>query len=168
MKQKKYDEPEKFERKKIRKKRKPMTEEQRLAAAERLAKARSAKKPAAMTSIHESIRDLPEEHALHPAKVKQWIKDWKSKLQSIRHYRNSKEKGFVGEYYSTQAYITNMQNYLTNGVWSDLYYGERRENRCSYVCVAMAYDKDGMPKRTMNTWYTDIGLYMGEGVDVST
>ena len=143
-----------------------MTKEQRAAAAERLAKARAAKKPAAMVSLHESIRNLPEDHALHPVKVKSWIKEWKSKLQAIRHYKNSKEKGAVGEYYATQAYITNMQNYLTNGIWNDLYYGERRDQRCRYVCVAMAYDKDGMPKRTTHTWYPDIGLYMGEGVDV--
>ena len=39
-------EPEKFERKKIRKKRKPMTPEQKAAAVERLAKARAARQAA--------------------------------------------------------------------------------------------------------------------------
>lgn len=47
---------------KVRKKRKPMTPEQRAAAAERLALARAAKAPAKNVSIHESIRNLEDDH----------------------------------------------------------------------------------------------------------
>ena len=64
-------------RKKFRKPRKPMTEEQRAAASERLAKARAvraAKNPEyGLSGIHTSLRELDEEHQLHPDKVKQWI-----------------------------------------------------------------------------------------------
>ena len=46
------------------KKRKPMTEEQRQAAAERLAKAREAKGPAQYKNIHPDVVALPDEHYL--------------------------------------------------------------------------------------------------------
>ena len=65
-------------KKKIRKRRKPMTEEQKQAAAARLEKARearAAKNPDyGQSGIHVSLRDLPEDHPAHPNKVKRWIK----------------------------------------------------------------------------------------------
>ena len=72
--------------KKRRKPRKPMTEEQRIAAAERLEKAREAraeKNPDyGKSGLAVSIRDLPDEHMLSPKKVKQWIKTQKDFLKS--------------------------------------------------------------------------------------
>ena len=81
---KKYQEPEKFERTKIKRKRKPMTPEQKLAAGERLRKAREAKGPAKNLSVHETIRDLDEEHYLNPNKVKMWIKTWQEKRLGMK------------------------------------------------------------------------------------
>ena len=75
-------------KKKVRKKRKPMTEEQKQAAAERLEKVRqkrAAKNPDyGMSGIHESLRNLPEDHHAHPKKVKQWIKTQKELASSER------------------------------------------------------------------------------------
>ena len=66
---------------KIRKKRKPMTEEQRQAAAKRLEKARekrAEKNPNyGQSGIHPTLQNLPDEHHAHPKKVKQWIKTQK-------------------------------------------------------------------------------------------
>ena len=74
--------------KKVRKKRKPMTEEQKQAAAERLEKARAndaAKNPNyGQSSIHESLRDLADDAPINPKKVKQWIKTQKE-LASMEH-----------------------------------------------------------------------------------
>ena len=73
--------------KKPRKKRKPMTPEQRQAAAERLALAREKKlkdNPPKNLSLHSSIRDLPESDPLHPKKVRQWIKTQKDLRASYR------------------------------------------------------------------------------------
>ena len=57
---------------KVRKKRKPMTEEQKAAAAERLAKAREKKAAGdpnyGQSGIHESLRNLPDDYPLHPKK----------------------------------------------------------------------------------------------------
>ena len=65
---------------KLRKRRKPMTKEQRAAAAERLAKARAAKGEPKNLSLHKNIRDLPDDHPISPAKVKKWLKSNKEAL----------------------------------------------------------------------------------------
>lgn len=150
------------EQPKRRKRRKPMTEEQRLAAAERLEKARAARKPSENISIHESIRDLPDDHELHPDKVKMWIKDWKMRLSSINHYQRSKEAKEVAKYFETDGYIKNMQRYLDSGVWTDMYWGENRDQKMGWVCIALSYDKNGNPKRTKGTYYSDLGYVWGE------
>ena len=79
-----------FEKKKVTRKRKPMTEEQKKAAAERLAKARAARGHDGSKSIHHSIRDLPEDDFLHWKKVKEWIKECSSELAGIKSYKHSK------------------------------------------------------------------------------
>ena len=148
----------KGEVKKTRKRRKPMTEEQRAAAAERLAKARAAKKPAANISLHESIRNLPEDHELHPDKVKEWIKDWKKRLAAMKYFQRSKDAKEVAKYYETDAYIKCMQRYLDSGVWTDMYWGENRDQVMGAVCVALAYDKDGNAKRNKGVYYPDLNI----------
>ena len=75
----------------IKRKRK-MTEEQRAAAAERLAKARAARGPSKNLSVHESIRDLPDDHALAPKKVKAWIREQQLKLRSMKSMKNPSRK----------------------------------------------------------------------------
>ena len=84
-------------KKKVRKRRKPMTEEQKRAASERLEKARAAraaKNPDyGQSGIHESLRDLPEDHSAHPKKVKQWIKTQKELAASERRAAKQNVKG---------------------------------------------------------------------------
>ena len=70
--------------KKVRKKRKPMTPEQRIAAAERLERARAAKAPAKNQTIHQNVFSLPDEHYLSAKKVKSWIKSNKDMLSELR------------------------------------------------------------------------------------
>lgn len=139
-----------------------MTPEQREAAAERLKLARAAKAPAKNISVHESIRDLPEDHPLSPIVVKEWIKSAKEELRSIREHRFSKETKQVSKYYALEAYIRNMQNYLSSGVWQDLYYGEKRSIRMHSVCTTPAFDKDGNQKFSYGIYYPGLGLYKGQ------
>ena len=149
---------------KPRKKRKPMTPEQREAAAKRLEKAREAKAPAKNLSVHESIRDLEDDHPLSPKKVKEWIKVWQEKLKSIRHYRNSSDRKEVAEFHQVQNYINNMQLYLSSGSWNDLFYGEKRSKRYYPVCIAQAFDRKGNPVYTQGIYYPLMGgVYMGNG-----
>ena len=62
---------------KRRKKRKPMTEDQRQASAKHLEKARAARAKKnsnyGQSGIHPTLRNLSEDHPTHPDKVKQWI-----------------------------------------------------------------------------------------------
>ena len=82
---------------KKRKPRKRMSEEQRVAAAARLEKAREKRKAKdpdyGMSGIHESLRNLSNDHPLHPNKVKQWIKSQKDLASSARSSIRQKVKG---------------------------------------------------------------------------
>lgn len=144
--------------KKVRKKRKPMTPEQKAAASERLAKAREARGPTKNLSIDESIRDLDLEHPLHPNKVKEWIKEQKQLLQGLgKEARDGKDSGLRQQYWNTDTYIFNLQRYLNDGVYRDNRYGAERQNKISMRCVGMAYYADGTPKRTPGVYYPDLG-----------
>ena len=108
---------------KPRKSRKPMTPEQKAAAAERLAKARAAKGPAKNTSLHHSLIGLPEEHMLHPDKVKKWIKTQKELASIARSNIRRKIKGAEAELANHEGYIRMCNTYLRNGDWCDNCYG---------------------------------------------
>ena len=147
--------------KKIRKKRK-LTDEQKAVLVERITKAREAKKPAAQLSIHETVRNLPDDDIFSAKNIRAWIKNAKDKLAGMRSWRNSKEKGEMAAYLAQQGYVHNLQAYLRDGVYRDLYYGEERQFKTKFKCVVMAYNKDGTPKRSVGVMYPDIGVYTPE------
>ena len=153
-------------KKKIRKRRKPMTEEQKQAAAARLEKARearAAKNPDyGQSGIHESLRDLPDDHPAHPKKVKLWIKTQKELAASERKSAKQGVKGAYSKQCIHEAYVRNLVKYLRDGDYVDMFYGEYMENRVKRKCVAMAYESDGTPKRDVGVWYPDIGTYTQE------
>jgi len=150
---------------KRRKPRKPMTEDQRAAASERLAKARevrAAKNPDyGKSGIHVSIKDLNTDHQLHPDKVKQWIKTQKEFAKSERASVRLNTKGAVAKLANTEGYIRNMQSYLKNGDWVDDFYGEHQQGKVRRHCKALAYywsgPKKGQPKRDVDVFYPDLG-----------
>ena len=146
---------------KKRKPRKSMSEEQRVAAAARLEKAREAraeKNPDyRLSGVHESIRDLPDEHPIAPKKVKQWIKTQKDLAKSARGAVRQKIKGSEAQLAIHQGYIKSMQTYLRTGDWVDIFYGEYQQNKIRWRSVALAYYDDGTPKRTVGTFYPDMG-----------
>ena len=130
---------------KIRKKRKPMSEEQRKAAGERLAKARAkrqAANPPQYKYIHESVLALTEDDPFYFRKVQQWIKTQKEELTIARKDLRSKVKGAEARVASHQAYIRNLEKYLRDGDYVDDCYGEYQQNKIKWRCVEPAYDKD--------------------------
>ena len=147
---------------KVRKKRKPMTEEQKAAAAERLAKAREKKAAGdpnyGQSGIHESLRNLPDDYPLHPKKVKVWIKTQKDLANAERKAVRQGIKGALARQGVHEGYVRNMKTYLRSGDWIDMFYGEHQEHRIRHRCVALAYDKDGNPKRNVGTFYPDINM----------
>ena len=146
---------------KTRKRRKPMTKEQRAAAAERLAKARAAKGEPKNLSLHKDIRNLEEDHPISPVKVKKWLKSNKEALAAAKKDAKTDKKANarVGQ---LETYVTNMERYLRTGVWLDLFYGENQEHRVRRKVTTLAYDKDGNVKREVGVIYPDIGEYTRE------
>jgi len=120
---------------KVRKKRKPMTLEQREAAAERLAKARAAKAPAKNDSISSAVIEKGDSHPLSATKVRSWIKTQKSLASSHKSEMRRDVKGSHSKYYDAIAYVRNMQHYLKHGDWVDDYYGEYAEKRVQWKTI---------------------------------
>ena len=152
-------------RPKRRKPRKPMSEEQRVAAAARLEKAREKRKAKdpdyGMSGIHESLRNLPDVHPLHPNKVKEWIKSQKDLASSARSNARRKVKGALAQVGIHEGYLKNLQKYLRDGDWVDMFYGEHQQNKIKYRCTAQAYywfgPKKGEPKFDVGTYYPPLG-----------
>ena len=150
---------------KKRKPRKPMTEDQKAAASERLAKAREAKLEKnpdyGQTNIHESLRNLPDDHQLSPIKVKKWIKVQQEYAKSERAAVRQKIKGADAKLSSHEGYIRNMQKYLRDGTWVDMFYGDQQQGKIRNRCVRLAYywygPRKGQPKRDVGTFYPDMG-----------
>ena len=146
---------------KKRKPRKPMSEEQRVAASERLVKAREKRKEKnpdyGQSALPIFLKDLPEDHPRHPKKVKEWIKTQKDLVSSARSAVKQKIKGAEAQLAMHEGYIKNMQRYLRDGDWVDDFYGEHQQNKIRHRCVAMAYYDDGTPKRNIGVYYPDLG-----------
>jgi len=151
----------KTERKKIRRTRK-MTEEQKAAARDRLAKARANRGPSQNKLIDESVRNLPDDNPLSLKNVRSWIKENKLLLQSIKAFKDSKESKERDQYNRVQTYVSNLEAYLRDGLYRDHKYGSQMQNTIKMVVTHMAYYKDGTPKRTVGHVYPDIGMYTKE------
>lgn len=161
-------EPEQFQRKKVRKPRKPMTEEQRKVAAERLAKARAARQaanPSEPKNVCQEVLSLPDEHRLSYEKVREWIKLNQEKLKEARAEERRGTKGAHAEVKSLEAYVRNMNKYLRDGDWVDEFYGANGDQRTRWTSVVPAYDKDGNMKRAHGVYYPDLGFRWGEEPD---
>ena len=157
-------EPQKFERKKIRKKRKPMTPEQKAAAVERLAKARAARQaanPSQPKNVCKEVLELDDEHFLSYNKIRNWIKSNQEQLKEARASERLNVKGAHAEVKSLEGYIRNMNKYLRDGDWADNFYGENQEHQIKWRCVVPAYYPDGTQKRTHGVFYMDLGYRWG-------
>jgi hypothetical protein len=101
--------------------------------------------------------DLPDDYWLHPTKVKIWLKDWKKRLTEMKSWEESKDSNLRMQYQITQTYVYNMNIYLRTGYWGDSHFGANREGKVMTVCKVLAFDSEGMVKRTVGTYYPDIG-----------
>jgi len=117
---------------KVRKKRKPMTDEQRAAASERLEKARAARAPSKNESICSYVLDKGDDHPLSAKKVKSWIKTQKSLAASYRTAARKEMKGALAKLGDCEGYVRHMQHYLKHGDWINDYYGEYEEKRVKW------------------------------------
>ena len=158
---------------KRKKKRKPMSEEQKAAAVERLAKAREKKAAAdpsyGKSGVHESLWDLPKDHQLHPDKIKVWIKTQTDLARAERAQVKQNVKGAIAKLADHEGYVRHMKSYLKHGDWTDMFYGEYQEKKIRARCRALGYywygPKIGQPKRDVGTFYPDLGMVWEQGME---
>ncbi len=117
------------------KKRKPMTEEQRQAACERLAKARAAKPPAKKSSVHPAVLAKGDEHFLSAKNVQSWIKNQKEQLAEYRASVRREIKGAKAKLAECEGYIRHLQYYLRHGDYCDDRYGAYQEKRIKWQTI---------------------------------
>ena len=117
------------------KKRKPMTEEQKKAACERLAKARAAKPPAQKSSIHPTVLAKGDEHFLSAKNVQSWIKSQKEQLSEYRASVRRDIKGAKAKLADCEGYIRHLQYYLRHGDYCDDRYGAYQEKRIKWQTI---------------------------------
>ena len=149
--------------KKYRKKR-VMTPEQKQAAVERLAKAREKRllaNPPQYKNIAQNVLALDPEDTLSMQNVRKWIKTQRELVSKYKREDRQGVKGALAKSIQCENYARNMQNYLENGNWLDMFYGEFQQNKIGYVCKVMAYDSKGEPKRSHGVFYPDINKIWG-------
>jgi predicted Zn-dependent protease len=149
----------------IRKKRKPMTPEQRAAAGERLRKAREKRmkeNPPQYKNIHPLVMERGEDDPFYFRKIQSWIKTQKEELSIARKDLRQKVKGAETRVASHQTYIRNLENYLRSGSYVDMRYGPHQEHAIRYRCAVPAYDKDGNQKYSYGVFYESLGYTYGK------
>lgn len=151
----------KTERKKVRRTRR-MSEEQKQAARDRLAKARASRGPSQNKMIAENVRNLPDDNPLSLKSVRGWIKENKDLLQAIKSFEDSRDWKERQKYLQVQTYVSNLEAYLRDGVYRDMFYGSQMQNKITHRVTHMAYYPDGTPKRTVGFVYPDVGVYTKE------
>lgn len=151
---------------KVKRKRKPMSEEQKSAAIERLAKARAKKiaEQGGPKSVHPDVFALPDDDPLSVKNVRQWINVQKEEIKAIKAQMRKDAKMGPAKLSRHEGYVRSLERYIREGIYTDMFYGERMEGRMASVCIVPAYDKDGNIKRSQGVFYRDIGgVYMGPG-----
>jgi len=151
---------------------KPLSPEQAKARQERLDAARTKRLESGLfeyASIHESVKALPSEHPLSLVNVKKWLKINKDMRQTYAKGFRTNDPEHYHRYLKHDTYIKNMEQYLRDGVWTDLFYGEQQQNKINYVVRNYAYHTsgpyEGMIKRTVGFFYPDTGFFTQEMYD---
>ena len=123
--------------------RRKLTQQQKEAAAARLAAARAKKGEPKYSQYNQRVVNLPDDHKLSFKKVRSWIKTNKEKLPLLKKAVRLKERGSIAKLAITEGYISNMESYLRNGLWLDLFYGEDQEHSTGWFRRHVArYDID--------------------------
>ena len=108
--------------------RRKLTKQQKETAAARLAAARAKKGEPKYSQYDQTVVNLPDDHKLSFKKVRSWIKANKEKLPLLKKAVRQKERGSIARLAIVEGYISNMESYLRNGLWLDLFYGEDQEH----------------------------------------
>ena len=139
-------------------KRKPLTEEQRAARAERLAAAREKRyreNPPAYKQYSQYVVNLPEDDDFSLKNVREWIKEAKAHKVAEHRSHVAGTKGALARRITWESYISQLESYLKSGDYTSKFAGGDMQRRVSQRCIAMAYYPNGKPKRMLGVWYPD-------------
>lgn len=139
---------------KAKRKRKPMTAEQKAAASERLAKARAARKPAKKKRWHPNVYD--EKNRFKPLEtILSWQKHAKEQAsiykRDMRGKTNKELTHASDRHLWWQGYVNDINWYLNHGDWISSYWGEHQQMATKFKIVAHAYNKDGIRKDSITS-----------------
>ena len=148
--------------KKPRKPRKPMTPEQRAAAVERLAKARAARAPAKTTRRPEFFDTLSDDHPMSWNKLSDLIKEETLLVKSLKGLKDSNKWQERSKLAEAETYLEALKKYQRTGIMTHTHGGKNASQALRFKSVAMAYYKDGTPKRTLGVYYPDVGVWTQE------
>jgi hypothetical protein len=123
-----------------------MSEEQKVAVAANLAKARAAKKPATYKNVAANVMALDDDHGLSVVSVKGYIKASKEKISFLKKAVHRGEKGAIAKLASVQAYQRGLNSYLREGLYPYNFYGDDEEKPIQHLTIAPAYDEEGFRK----------------------
>jgi hypothetical protein len=146
---------------KIKKTRK-LSEEHKEKLRQRLAEMRAKKKPAEYKNIAKSVLALPDDDTYSFKNVKEWIKENKLQVSAlgaqarVRNVTPKDKQAALNLADSKKAYIRYCEFYLKTGDWIGTFSGANEEHRVVPKVIAMAYNPDGTPKRSVGFWYPDI------------
>jgi len=141
-----------------------ITEEQREALRQRMVEMRKKRKPAEYKNIHHTVLSKPENDKLSMKNVKGWNKE--AKEDAAAHAKNARGRGITPQIQqremalseSKKGYVRDMEHYLRTGDWIAQFMGAKENELTQWKCLAMAYNADGTPKRTIGVWYPDIRM----------
>ena len=139
----------------------------------RLAEMRAKKKPAEYKNIAKSVLALPDDDTYSFKNVKEWIKENKLQVSALgqqargRNVAPKEKQTALNLLDSKKAYIRYCEFYLKTGDWIGIFSGANEEHKVVPRVIAMAYNSDGIPKRTVGFWYPDIKTVWTKEMDVA-
>jgi hypothetical protein len=129
---------------------------------DRMAKLRARKKPAEYKNVHPYVLSLIDEDPYSLVNVKNWIKHNKEMIAMLTAQSRNKEISVKDKQRALttaenkKAYIRYIEHYIRTGDWIGMFSGQDETKKVIPRCVAMAYEPDGTPKRTVGIFYPDI------------
>lgn len=133
--------------KKLYRKKRVLTEEQKEANRQRLAKAREIRRAkrgdVAPKGVHPDVLAKPDDDPMSLKTVREWIKYNRSQLPELKRQVRLNQKGSIAKLASVEGYIRHMESYIRYGVWIDMFYGPDQNKRVREVVLVPAGPVDG-------------------------
>ena len=117
-------------------------------------------------NVHDSVLALEDDHKLSRKSVRGWIKHQRELAKEhLYNWRKGLDKKGLAKSESCKGYIRQLEYYLANGDYVAPYWGDEEQHPVMGQCLAMAFDEEGFPKRTIGVFYPDMGMVWTKEMD---